>query len=94
QAGLISHNLALAVDGIFDHRQLSADHLLAEIAAWGLVSSSRAEVLVTDMLDRLAAALGAVAVPSGASPGMPDYLDRTVAHLRSGNVIGESQGKC
>ena len=88
QEGPVVWNMALAVDGIFDHRRISVEHLLAEIALWGVMSESRASVLVTKTLDDLASALNEV-VPNGVSPGIVPHLVWNVDRLQSGYEIGE-----
>jgi serine/threonine-protein kinase HipA len=87
QDGLVSFNLALAIDGQFDHRRISAERLLAEIDSWHVVSPSRATAVVTDTLIALDSALGEVRPPRGASPGLPDHLHRTVTRLLAGDQI-------
>jgi len=88
QDGLVVWNTALAVDGVFDHRQMSVDHLLAEIASWGVVAGGRANTSVLETLDAMAAALNDVAAPAGVSPGMVDQLAWNTDRLRRGRQIG------
>jgi len=39
QAGRIEYNLALAIDGSFDHRRISAQHLIREAERWNALST-------------------------------------------------------
>lgn len=36
QEGLIEWDLALAVDGVFDHHNMSVEHLVAEATSWAV----------------------------------------------------------
>ncbi|MCL2316679.1 MAG: HipA domain-containing protein, partial [Actinomycetia bacterium] len=89
QEGLASWNLALAIDGTFDHRRVSIERLLAEVASWGVISAARAADAVTTTLDGLDEALRRVPVPDGVSPGLAEHLHWNVHHLRAGDEIGE-----
>lgn len=89
QHELIKWDLALAVDGQFDHRKVSAERLLAEIASWGVISQSRAADIITDTLTAMNGALSAVSVPSEASPGMAERLQWNVGRLLSGEEVSE-----
>lgn len=87
QGGLINWNLALAVDGVFDHRRMSSDRLLAEIATWGMVRPTRASAIITETLTAVEQALGALTPPRGASPGMVERLSWNVSRLLAGDEI-------
>ncbi|MFB2585840.1 type II toxin-antitoxin system HipA family toxin [Herbiconiux liukaitaii] len=87
QDGLIDWNLALSVDGVFDHRRMSAERLLAEVASWGVLPHSRASAIVTETLTSLDAALASIGVPTGSSPGMAERLRWNTSRLLSGSEI-------
>lgn len=89
QDGLIKWDLALAIDGHFDHRKMSIERLLAEVASWGVIRQSRASDIIADTLTSMDSALSAVSVPSDASPGMVERLHWNVSRLRSGSEISE-----
>ena len=89
QAGLLKWDLALAVDGIFDHRRVSVEGLLAEARSWGVIGVARATALVTATLVALDEALTGIAAPEGVSPGMIEHLQWTVHRLLAGEAIGE-----
>ena len=89
QDGLINWDLALAVDGVFDHRRISVERLLAETRSWGLISDDRALRTVEGTLARMRDAVGAVIPPAGISPGVPDQISWSVDRLLAGDPIGE-----
>ncbi len=91
QSGLIKWDLALAIDGIFNHRQFCVDNLLAEAQSWRVLSDSRASNLIAHTLTGLAEALTRIAAPTGISPGMVDRLGWNVQRLLAGQQIGEPQ---
>jgi serine/threonine-protein kinase HipA len=47
QQGRINYDLALAVDRSFDHRRISATHLVREAERWNALGASEAERIVT-----------------------------------------------
>ena len=63
QAGRIDYNLALAIDGSFDHRRISAAHLIREAKRWNALGTGEAERIVTTILVDFAKALDRVTVP-------------------------------
>ncbi|GGF11893.1 type II toxin-antitoxin system HipA family toxin [Subtercola lobariae] len=91
QDGLVKWDLALAVNGVFDHRRLSVEVILAEVASWGLVAGRRAETIVDETLSTLADAVSAIEPPKGASPGMVTHVQWNVTRLRAGAEISESK---
>ena len=40
QAGRVDYNLALAIDGSFDHRRISAAHLIREAEHWNALGQA------------------------------------------------------
>ncbi len=89
QDGLISWNLALAIDGRFDHRRLSVERLLAETSSWGVIHETKAVAVVTQTLTSLDEALQSITHPSESSPGMVDRLQWNVTRLLAGAEISE-----
>lgn len=87
QDGLISWNLALAIDGQFDHRRISVERILAEIGSWGVISATRSVRVVDDLLAAADDAVTSVAPPAGVSPGMVERIQWNIARLRSGSEI-------
>ena len=87
QAGLVKWDLALAVDGTFDHRKLSVESILAEARSWGVIASTRASSLVSTTLHALEHAITTVNPPTGVSNGMIDQLGWNVSRLLAGAQI-------
>lgn len=56
QQGRIDYNLALAIDRSFDHRRISAAHLIREGERWNALSAGQAERIVTVTLADFATA--------------------------------------
>lgn len=89
QEGLVKRDMALAIDGLFDHRKLSVERLLAEIASWGVIPERRAGVAVTETLTALDDAIIDITPPTDASPGMVEQLGWNVQRLLGGSEISE-----
>jgi serine/threonine-protein kinase HipA len=88
QAGRIEYNLALAIDGSFDHRRISAQHLIREAERWNALSTGEPEQIVTTTLDDFTKALDHVTVPPGV-PAAAAQLAWNVERLQAGGEIGE-----
>jgi len=89
QAGRVQWNLALAVNGIFDHRRLSVESILAEAQSWGVIAATRASALVSDTLEALNKAIEEVTPPKEVSEGMIKHLRWNVRRLLAGQEISE-----
>lgn len=89
QEGLITWNLALAIDGVFDHRRISAERLLAEIDTWRVIPTSRAAGIIDSTLTDVAEALSAITPPPDVSPGLVEHLQWNTERLLAGTEIGE-----
>lgn len=89
QDGRVSWNLALAVDGEFDHRRLSVDALLREVTSWRVMADARAGRVVASTLAGLAHAVATVVAPEQVSPGMVEQVEWNCARLLGGTEIGE-----
>ena len=89
QHGRIDYNLALAIDRSFDHRRISAGHLIREGERWNALGAGAAERIVTATIADFAAALGRVPVPRGVPPAAAAQLAWNAERLRSGAEIGE-----
>jgi serine/threonine-protein kinase HipA len=89
QAGLVKWDLALAVNGIFDHQKLSVESILAEANSWGVIAATRASALVSETLVALDGAITEIAPPKGVSDDMVEHLQWNVRRLLVGEVIGE-----
>lgn len=89
QEGLVKWDLAFAINGVFDHRKMSVELLLAEIQSWGVVTAARAQELVTGVLRSTDRALTAIKPPKGVSDGMVEHIARSVQRLSAGDEISE-----
>jgi serine/threonine-protein kinase HipA len=89
QEGRIDCNLALAIDGSFDHRRVSAAHLMREAESWNALRTGEAEKIVTTTLTDFAKALDLVSVPHGVPAAAAAQLAWNVERLQSGAEIGE-----
>jgi serine/threonine-protein kinase HipA len=89
QEGQIDCNLALAIDGSFDHRRISAVHLIREAESWNALRTGEAEQVVTATLTDFAKALDHVPVPYGVPTAAAAQLAWNVERLQAGAEIGE-----
>jgi serine/threonine-protein kinase HipA len=89
QEGLVKWDLALAIDGIFDHRHLSVENIVAEAKSWGVIAVNRATELILDTLVALDEAVATIAPPQGISNGVVEQLAWNLLRLISFEEIGE-----
>jgi serine/threonine-protein kinase HipA len=89
QEGRIDYHLALAIDGSFDHRRISAGHLIREGERWNALGADEAERIVTATLADFAKALDSVAVPPGIRAAVTAQLAWNVERMQAGLEIGE-----
>jgi len=89
QDGRIDYNLALAIDGSFDHRRISTAHLIREAERWNALGSGEPERIVTATLADFAKALDHVTVPPGVPAATAAQLAWNVERLQAGGEIGE-----
>ena len=82
--------MAFAVNGIFDHRQMSAEALVAEAQSWRVTAPDLASAAVEDAIASITGAIRQVAPPAGVSAGLVDKLTWTADRLRAGEAIGTS----
>jgi serine/threonine-protein kinase HipA len=89
QDGLAKWDLALAIDGIFDHRRISVERIVAEAKSWGVVAERRVELIVGETLTALGDALDAVEPPQDISAALVEHLRWNVRRLLSGCEVSE-----
>lgn len=89
QEGLLKFDLALAIDGVFDHRRMSVERLVAEAASWGVIARSHAEAIIGQTLTALAGSLDAVKAPKQISDGLGQRLHWNIGRLLEGAEISE-----
>ncbi|MGJ1654633.1 type II toxin-antitoxin system HipA family toxin [Clavibacter sepedonicus] len=92
QPGRIDWNLALAVDGEFDHRRMSVERIVREADSWRVTSRRRIDAVVQDAIERFARTLDATEVPRETTPGMRAGLEWNVTRLLAGQEIGQPRG--
>ena len=85
----IDCNLALAIDGSFDHRRISVAHLIREAEHWNALGTGEPEQIVTATLADFAKALDHVTVPPGVPAATATQLAWNVERLQAGEEIGE-----
>jgi serine/threonine-protein kinase HipA len=88
QEGRIDCNLALAIDGSFDHRRVSSVHLIHEAESWNALRAGAAEQVVTTTLADFAKALDRVQVPRGVPAAAAVQLAWNAERLQAGAEIG------
>jgi serine/threonine-protein kinase HipA len=89
QEGRIDYNLALAIDGSFDHRRVSAAHLIREGERWNALGAGEAGRIVAATLADFAKALDRVAVPPDVHAATAAQLAWNVERLQTGGEIGK-----
>lgn len=87
QDGRITWDMALAIDGVFDHRKMSVERMSAEASSWGVVAAQRTEEIIAQTLAAVDAAAGEIEPPKGVSPGMPEQIQWNIDRLRKGLEI-------
>lgn len=88
QGGRIDCNLALAIDGSFDHRCISAAHLIREAERWRALGTGEAERIVTATMTDFAKALDRVTIPPGVPAAAVAQLAWNAERLQAGAEIG------
>ncbi|MDR1513040.1 MAG: HipA domain-containing protein [Propionibacteriaceae bacterium] len=74
QEDRVSYDLALAVDGEFDWRRVTAKRIRGEAASWGLMTDRDVAAIVGDTVSSFASAVAEVAPPRGSTPGLRKHL--------------------
>ena len=89
QEDRIDYNLCLAIDRSFDHRRISAAHLIHEGKRWNALGVGEAERIVAATLADFATALDHAAIPHGVPAAAAAQLAWNLERLQSGGEIGE-----
>lgn len=89
QPDRIDYDLAFAIDGSFDHRRISASHLIREAERWNALGAGEPERIVTGTLAEFEMALSRVAIPRGVPPVAVTQLAWNVERLQAGSEIGD-----
>lgn len=88
QPGRISWDMAMAVNGAFDHRSMSVERLIREATSWGVLSGSRIESTIAATIQGFTDAQTAVDLPTGLEPGVAERLQWNADRLARGDEIG------
>jgi serine/threonine-protein kinase HipA len=81
--------MALAIDGQFDHRRISAERLMNEAKGWGAMTPRSIERTISDTFTAFSSALGSTPPPAGISPGLLDGLEWNLSRLMAGDEISQ-----
>ncbi|EPR77650.1 HipA protein [Leifsonia rubra CMS 76R] len=91
--GRIRDDMALAINGVFQHHRITASDLVEEAASWGGMPPTRPREIVNEMFAKFADALDATQLPDGASSGLDVRLRYNLEQLDSGKAIGKPKPK-
>jgi serine/threonine-protein kinase HipA len=83
----VDGELALAVNGVYTHRDLTAGDLVAEGQNWGIRDARR---IVEDVLEQVRVFARSEAPHPGAHPELQDDIVRFASNLLDGRAAGES----
>ncbi|PRY67870.1 serine/threonine-protein kinase HipA [Glaciihabitans tibetensis] len=89
QSGRIDWSLAMAVDGIFDHRRISTERLVAEATSWSVLGRSAIESTVESTIRAFREAQAATTALAQTDPGVVERLDWNAARLAAGDEISQ-----
>ncbi|QAV70476.1 type II toxin-antitoxin system HipA family toxin [Salinibacterium sp. UTAS2018] len=89
QSGRIDWTMALAIDGQFDHRHISAERLINEATRWGVMTPRSIEKTVSETFAAFDSALNSTRPPVGISPGLLDGMEWNLSRLLAGDEISE-----
>ncbi|HEU4806899.1 MAG TPA: HipA domain-containing protein, partial [Homoserinimonas sp.] len=93
QPGRISWDMALAIDGIFDHRQVSTEHLVNEALSWSVLRRATVETVIAETIRAFTAAQVAVTPPAGIEAGVAERLAWNASRLAAGAEISKPKEK-
>ena len=77
--------MALAINGLYRHQDITRTDLVEEFASWGL---RRTEPLIQAVLDQLHAVVSEERPLEGAFPRLQEQLLGFVDNLRRGQAVG------
>jgi serine/threonine-protein kinase HipA len=81
--------LALSINGQFQHHNVTRADLAAEAESWGIQSSRQIELILDDTFERFADALDHSPLPVTATPGLDNRLRYNLDRLGAGQSIGK-----
>ncbi|EPR75052.1 HipA domain protein [Leifsonia rubra CMS 76R] len=93
QAGRINWDLAMAIDGNFDHRKVSAESIAREASSWSVLRSDTIESVITTTLREFADAQASITPPNDVDPRVVERLSWNVRRLSKGDQISSPKEK-
>lgn len=93
QDGRISWNMAMAIDGDFDHRKVSAESIVREATSWAVLQPRAVESVISATVRSFIEAQASVTPPSGVDPLVVDHLGWNARRLAEGNQISAPKQK-
>ncbi|GAA1211052.1 type II toxin-antitoxin system HipA family toxin [Rhodoglobus aureus] len=87
QAGRINWDMAMAIDGDFDHRKVSAESIAREAASWSVLRADTIEGVIRATLHEFVDAQASVTPLSEVGPDMVERLSWNAQRLIDGNQI-------
>lgn len=87
QDGRISWDMAMPIDGDFDHRKVSAESIVREAASWAVLQPRAVESVISATVRSFREAQASVTPPSGVDPLVVDRLNWNARRLAEGNQI-------
>jgi len=93
QEGRINWDMAMAVDGDFDHRKVSAESIAHEAASWSVLRADTIDRVIQSTLREFADAQASVTAPSEVDPDVVERLGWNARRLAEGNQISTPKEK-
>ncbi len=87
--GRIDFTMAMAINDVFDHREVTVEHLIAEATGWAVLNRTVVTDTISDTLTAFASAVDAIDPPRRSTPGLRERLMWNVTRLRAGDAISE-----
>lgn len=89
QSDRVKWDLAMSIDGVFDHRRMSLERIVAEAESWRVMPASEIKEVVTSTVAAFHRALDAVKPPRGVAELLAPQLRWNVERLEAGAEISE-----
>jgi serine/threonine-protein kinase HipA len=93
QPGRISWDMAMAVDGEFDHRKVSVERLVNEAMSWSVLRRDTIEATIGATVHGFIDAQAAITPPPGVDQGVVERLSWNAARLAAGDQISKPKEK-
>ncbi|WP_341953341.1 HipA domain-containing protein [Salinibacterium sp. TMP30] len=93
QSGRINWDLAMAIDGDFDHRKVSAESIAREAASWSVLRADTIDGVIDTTLREFADAQASTTPPSDVDPSVVERLSWNVRRLTEGSQISSPKEK-